>query len=151
MQHHSAQHLISALALRDFGIKTLSWELGRRDGGSVTVELAVPPEEETGKLTELENSVNDAVRAARPILCVRPCSLPACLSVGRSFYLHLRTHARVLCVTVCDCLCVCVTVSVSLSLSVCVCVCVCVRVCHRWHEYTRAQLQAGERNGRPAN
>ena len=28
MQHHSAQHLISALALRDFGAPTLSWELG---------------------------------------------------------------------------------------------------------------------------
>jgi misacylated tRNA(Ala) deacylase len=63
MQQHSSQHLISAVALAKWGIKTLSWELGTQ---SVTVELDVPADK-ADVLTELEAAVNSHVREAAAI------------------------------------------------------------------------------------
>lgn len=64
MQHHSAQHLISAIALKDFGIKTCSWELGKN---TVTVVLAVAPDD-AEQISEVELRTNNAIRESRPIV-----------------------------------------------------------------------------------
>jgi len=65
MQHHTGQHLISAVAERAYGHSTRSWELGK---DSVTIELEVPLAElPDGYLQDLEGLVNQEIRRAAPI------------------------------------------------------------------------------------
>lgn len=63
MQQHTAQHVLTALALARFGWPTTAFHLGPRLSD---VELDVP---DLGRdeLDELEHAVNQAVRAARPV------------------------------------------------------------------------------------
>ena len=63
MLQHSAQHLVTAIALRLWGAETTSWKLGE---GTCFLELGCPdvtPE----MLAELETAANDAIREGRPV------------------------------------------------------------------------------------
>uniref|UniRef100_I3KVA1 Alanyl-tRNA synthetase domain containing 1 n=1 Tax=Oreochromis niloticus TaxID=8128 RepID=I3KVA1_ORENI len=64
MQQHSGQHLITALADTMFGYKTTSWELGRQRS---TIELDTPCVK-PGQLQELEECVNEKIRAHIPVM-----------------------------------------------------------------------------------
>jgi Ser-tRNA(Ala) deacylase AlaX len=62
-QQHSAQHLITAVALARFGLKTIAFHLG--DGRSdveFEADFLTP-----ARLGELEAAVNEAIREARPV------------------------------------------------------------------------------------
>jgi Ser-tRNA(Ala) deacylase AlaX len=63
MQHHTAQHLLTSLAHKDFGWKTISFHLGE-DYATIDLEgsgfLA-------GRLEALEDAANALLREARPV------------------------------------------------------------------------------------
>uniref|UniRef100_A0A8C8DYA2 Alanyl-tRNA synthetase domain containing 1 n=1 Tax=Oryzias sinensis TaxID=183150 RepID=A0A8C8DYA2_9TELE len=63
MQQHSGQHLITALADKMFGYKTTSWELGHQRS---TIELDTPSVT-PAQLQELEEAVNEKIRAHLPV------------------------------------------------------------------------------------
>jgi len=65
MQQHSAQHLITAVALESTGWPTTSWNLSARDGGTPCyLDFGAPPKEVTKDLLhELETKVNEKVRS----------------------------------------------------------------------------------------
>ncbi|CAI8057509.1 Alanyl-tRNA editing protein Aarsd1 [Geodia barretti] len=66
MQQHSAQHLITAIADRDFGHKTTSWNLAIGAGSRCFVELAaqsVSP----AQLRAIEDTCNEAIRSQIPM------------------------------------------------------------------------------------
>ncbi|MEQ2275030.1 Alanyl-tRNA editing protein Aarsd1 [Xenotaenia resolanae] len=63
MQQHSGQHLITALADSMFGYKTTSWDLGRHRS---TIELDTPSVK-AAQLQELEEAVNEKIRAHIPV------------------------------------------------------------------------------------
>lgn len=63
MQQHSAQHVLTAVALRHFGWRTTAFHLGPTVSD---IELDVP-KIEGGDLTRLENAVAEEIRAARTI------------------------------------------------------------------------------------
>ncbi|KAM9716081.1 alanyl-tRNA editing protein Aarsd1 [Menidia menidia] len=63
MQQHSGQHLITALADTMFGYKTTSWELGRQRSA---IELDTPSVK-PAQLKELEDAVNEKIRAQVPV------------------------------------------------------------------------------------
>ncbi|XP_015248573.1 PREDICTED: alanyl-tRNA editing protein Aarsd1 [Cyprinodon variegatus] len=63
MQQHSGQHLITALADKMFGYKTTSWDLGRQRS---TIELDTPSMK-AAQLQELEEAVNEKIRAHIPV------------------------------------------------------------------------------------
>uniref|UniRef100_A0A3B5MK59 Threonyl/alanyl tRNA synthetase SAD domain-containing protein n=1 Tax=Xiphophorus couchianus TaxID=32473 RepID=A0A3B5MK59_9TELE len=63
MQQHSGQHLITALADAMFGYKTTSWDLGRHRS---TIELDTPSVK-AAQLQELEEAVNEKIRAGIPV------------------------------------------------------------------------------------
>lgn len=67
MQQHTAQHLLSAIALDQLGWRTTAFHLGE-ELTDIEVDVADPPAE---KLAELEQLVAAAVRAAAPISCRR--------------------------------------------------------------------------------
>jgi alanyl-tRNA synthetase len=62
MQQHSGQHLLSALLLRDFHAKTISFHLGEELS---TIDLDVPSLEEA-QLSQVERTVNDVIASAPP-------------------------------------------------------------------------------------
>lgn len=63
MQQHSAQHLLSAIALDRFGWRTIAFHLGE-ELTDIEIDAASPPAE---RLAELEQAVAEAIRAAVPI------------------------------------------------------------------------------------
>lgn len=63
MQHHTGQHLLSAIALSLYGWETASVHIGV---GSATVEFAVPSAT-AEELSALESRVNDEIAEARPV------------------------------------------------------------------------------------
>lgn len=63
MQHHTGQHLLSALALQLFGWETASVHIGLR---SATVEFATPEASEV-ELFALEERAHAEIAAARPV------------------------------------------------------------------------------------
>jgi len=66
MQHHSAQHVISAMAVhKHAGIRTISWELS--SAGDCAVELDCDPSEHGATLSEIEAQVNEAVLGGKAI------------------------------------------------------------------------------------
>lgn len=65
MQQHTAQHLISAVALERFGWRTTAFHLG---SGRSDIELDVP-DPDPGSLRLLEKAVNDAVRSCLRVTC----------------------------------------------------------------------------------
>ena len=60
MQHHTGQHLISALALKKFGWKTLSWSL---HADTVAIQFDASKEDWTNKASQLESAVNESIRS----------------------------------------------------------------------------------------
>eukprot|EP01031_Cornospumella_fuschlensis_P034317 gene34317-41532_t len=58
MQQHTAQHLISAVAFKQFGADTVGWSLGEE---VVTVDLSPPPT--SAQLIQLEEEVNGHIRS----------------------------------------------------------------------------------------
>ena len=60
MQHHTGQHLISALALKKFGWKTLSWSLSQ---DTVAIQFDASKEDWTNKASQLESAVNESIRS----------------------------------------------------------------------------------------
>jgi alanyl-tRNA synthetase len=67
MQQHTAQHLLSAIALDDFGWATTSFHLGRSVSDVELAAVALPP----ARLAELEERIAAEIRAARPVTCRR--------------------------------------------------------------------------------
>uniref|UniRef100_T1IZE3 Threonyl/alanyl tRNA synthetase SAD domain-containing protein n=1 Tax=Strigamia maritima TaxID=126957 RepID=T1IZE3_STRMM len=63
MQQHSGQHLLSAVAENKFNLKTTSWNLGE----SISYVEIDAPVVEFPVLKELEEIVNDKIRAAIPV------------------------------------------------------------------------------------
>ncbi|XP_017273943.1 alanyl-tRNA editing protein Aarsd1 [Kryptolebias marmoratus] len=64
MQQHSGQHLITALADTMFGYKTTSWDLACQRS---TIELDTPSVK-PAQLQELEEAVNEKIRAHIPVI-----------------------------------------------------------------------------------
>ncbi|KAB7494624.1 Alanyl-tRNA editing protein Aarsd1, partial [Armadillidium nasatum] len=64
MQQHSAQHLITAVADRDYNAATVSWNLGKKLS---SIELDIPKFTED-QISELEENVNEAIRNCTPVL-----------------------------------------------------------------------------------
>ncbi|KAJ1444827.1 Threonyl/alanyl tRNA synthetase [Pelagophyceae sp. CCMP2097] len=62
MTQHSAQHLVSAVALRDFGCETLSWNLGAETS---FIEIASPFTAE--QADALEGKANAEIRRGAPV------------------------------------------------------------------------------------
>ena len=60
MQHHTGQHLISALALKKFGWKTLSWSLS---SDTVAIQFDASKEDWTNRASQLESTVNESIRS----------------------------------------------------------------------------------------
>lgn len=63
MQQHTAQHLITALAQRDFGLATTAFHLNPERSDIVLATPSVP----TDVLAALAERVNAAIRAAHPV------------------------------------------------------------------------------------
>jgi|CXWL01.1.fsa_nt_gi Ser-tRNA(Ala) deacylase AlaX len=63
MQQHTAQHLLTAVALTRFGWRTTAFHLGP-DRADIEVDVATPT---AGQLRELEDAVAAEVRAAHPV------------------------------------------------------------------------------------
>lgn len=61
MQHHTAQHLISALALKLYGFRTLSWQLSK---DLVTIEMNCEKKVMEQYASALEVAVNEKIRDA---------------------------------------------------------------------------------------
>jgi len=64
MQQHTAQHLISAVAMKTYQWKTLSWNLGADD---VVIEFDAPKTQVEAHADALEAAVNRAVREGRRV------------------------------------------------------------------------------------
>ncbi|SEB63745.1 alanyl-tRNA editing protein [Terriglobus roseus] len=62
MQQHSGQHLLSAILLRDFNAKTVSFHLGE---GLSTIDLDVPALDDA-QLKQAERTVHDVIALALP-------------------------------------------------------------------------------------
>ncbi|WP_409288658.1 alanyl-tRNA editing protein [Peribacillus sp. SCS-37] len=62
-QHHSGQHLLSAVCQQLYGYETISFHLGR---DSVTIDLDTP-ELSTQQLNEIENMANSYIMENRPV------------------------------------------------------------------------------------
>ena len=60
MQHHTGQHLISALALKMYGWKTLSWSLSP---DTVAIQMDSKKEDWTTRASKLEAVVNEKIRS----------------------------------------------------------------------------------------
>jgi Ser-tRNA(Ala) deacylase AlaX len=67
MQQHTAQHLLSAIALARFGWATRSFHIGA-ERCDIELDVAAPTREE---LLDLEEAVAAEIRAARPVRCRR--------------------------------------------------------------------------------
>jgi alanyl-tRNA synthetase len=65
MQHHTGQHVLTAVALRDFGWRTTAFHLG---ADTSDIELDVP-NLARDDLVSLENAVAKEIGAARPVTC----------------------------------------------------------------------------------
>ncbi|MCB9545491.1 MAG: alanyl-tRNA editing protein [Myxococcales bacterium] len=63
MQQHTAQHLITAIALRDLGLATTAFHLNPERSDVVLATPVVPPD----VLADLSARVNAAIRAALPV------------------------------------------------------------------------------------
>ncbi len=63
MQQHTAQHLITAIAQRDFGLATTAFHLNPERSDIVLATASVPAD----VLTRLAEHVNAAIRAAHPV------------------------------------------------------------------------------------
>lgn len=63
MQQHTAQHLLSAIALDRFGWRTTAFHLGE-ELTDIEIDVAEPP---AGELAALEEAVAEAIRAALPV------------------------------------------------------------------------------------
>ena len=64
MTQHSAQHLVTALAMKRWGYETTSWNLGEE---ASFLELGTADLHEDQK-RELEQAANEAIRASKPVL-----------------------------------------------------------------------------------
>ncbi|KAJ3246534.1 Alanyl-tRNA editing protein Aarsd1 [Chytriomyces hyalinus] len=65
MQQHSGQHLLSAIAERDFGLETVAWALGE-DKSCIEVDLSQRKAPTEAELAALEEAVNSAIRKSLP-------------------------------------------------------------------------------------
>lgn len=65
MQHHTGQHLLTAIAQARFGWKTTSFHL--HEGLGALCDIEVDAEPAPGQLAELQDAVNAAIRAAVPV------------------------------------------------------------------------------------
>ncbi|TPX76479.1 alanine---tRNA ligase [Chytriomyces confervae] len=65
MQQHSGQHLLSAIAGRDFGLETVAWALGE-DKSCIEVDLSQRKAPTEAELAALEEAVNSAIRKSLP-------------------------------------------------------------------------------------
>ena len=63
MQQHTAQHLITSTALREFGLRTTAYHIGEE---TCDIEFDCPPLS-AGQLDALETRVNEHLRALRPV------------------------------------------------------------------------------------
>ncbi|KAI9020590.1 Threonyl/alanyl tRNA synthetase, partial [Hyaloraphidium curvatum] len=78
MQQHSSQHLLSAIAWRQFGWETVGWTLSPR--GRCVVEFASSPGKQApdaAGLAELERLANAAILDARPVIVEEAVTDPA--------------------------------------------------------------------------
>lgn len=67
MQQHTGQHLLTAVAHRDFGWQTTAFHLGEQ---TCDIELDTP-EIDAGAVADLEDAVAAEIRAARPVTARR--------------------------------------------------------------------------------
>ncbi|MGQ9495327.1 MAG: alanyl-tRNA editing protein [Thermoanaerobaculaceae bacterium] len=67
MQHHTGQHVLSAIAEDRFGLKTTAFHLGR-DLCDVELDIRELPQP---LMHELEEAVNEVIRQARPVVIRR--------------------------------------------------------------------------------
>ncbi|KAJ3095314.1 Alanyl-tRNA editing protein Aarsd1 [Phlyctochytrium planicorne] len=102
MQQHSGQHLLSAIAERDFGLETVAWGLGK-ERCHVEFDLGSRGAPTADELNALETSVNALIRDAIPYSVVeedghaegeRPDTLPEDLTEGVVRYVLIGSIDR---------------------------------------------------------